>query len=286
MAAVPEWIRVLDEADEDTARMIIESQLQDLDELEGGQDIALARQTYETELKRYRGSRRDAKDETPLVQAPVVIASDEAVVSAIPLTINENGKRPASPTTDDEDAKRQKVKEDSVEVVEPVIQLFECAACNDRKPVSEVWQVPCDHFYCLECIETLYCAAIADESLYPPRCCQTAMPYEDIRWLLPEALRAEFEAKKEELDNKDRIYCYEPTCSAYIALSAYTDGVATSPGCERKTCVICKAAAHESDCPEDMALQEVLRMASDEGWQRCPTCKNMLEHTHGCWHMT
>lgn len=50
---VPPWTTVLDELDEDTARLIGELQLEDLSgiENEAGSDAALARRVFEDEIK-------------------------------------------------------------------------------------------------------------------------------------------------------------------------------------------------------------------------------------------
>lgn len=49
---------------------------------------------------------------------------------------------------------------------------------------------------------------------------------------------------------------------------------------------MCKGAAHQGDCPEDEASNQLLALAEQEGWKRCPGCHRMVELTHGCYHMS
>ena len=339
---IPEWIRVLDEADEGTARIIIESQLQELKDLTNaeGADYQAARDAYEVELKRYRGIRRydagqDARAaaaaaESVLEAAPSpqpdleqtasdlndLFASTSGVAVRLPTSLpNSNGKRllslepdesekrqkldgdpnlghagedrkrSASPTAD-ESAKRIKLNDGSAATPQPNIQPFECAACGDEKSVEDGPQMRCKHQYCDGCLGYLYRSTLTNEAMYPPRCCNAAFQYDEVKPRLPKEFTTSFEAKKEELDTKDRIYCCDPTCSAFISVNNRDGDVATCPKCDHETCVKCTLAAHNGECPEDESMQGVLEAAGEEGWQRCPDCKTMIDLTFGCNHMT
>lgn len=199
-------------------------------------------------------------------------------------------KRSASPFVE-ESKKRQKFveleeAETQADVATPRIA---CAACGDEaedEDSNNFCQVPCEHRYCDECLQTLLRAIITDESLFPPRCCQKPFEYMAIKPHLPEELAAQYESKKEELGNKNRIYCSIPTCSAFIGMDDRNDRVAVCPDCKSETCMACKGPVHEGECPVDEALESVLKIAGDEDWQRCPDCKGMIELTFGCNHMT
>ncbi|XMA18656.1 hypothetical protein WAI453_011447 [Rhynchosporium graminicola] len=56
--------------------------------------------------------------------------------------------------------------------------------------------------------------------------------------------------------------------------------------CFTVTCKICKGPAHQHDCPQDAATQQVLQLAAAEGWKRCAHCKRMIELKVGCNHIT
>ena len=175
----------------------------------------------------------------------------------------------------------------------------ECISCGDNH--HAVAQCPCSHEYCYACLETLFRSSLTDESLFPPRCCGQPIPIGDddddnsstIRAFIPAGLVDEFLAKKVEFETPDRTYCHQPTCSTFIPKipsSSIVEGdgedVAACPKCHAKTCVICKGPAHQGDCPHDAVTQEVLRVAAENGWQRCYSCRRIVEIEHGCNHMS
>ncbi|KAI6841734.1 hypothetical protein KC340_g1232 [Hortaea werneckii] len=199
-------------------------------------------------------------------------------------------KRSASPPAE-EGNKRQKCLEHGEGETQPTIATppIKCAGCGDEAEEGggdKFCQVPCEHWYCDDCLQRLFNAILTDQSLFPPRCCQQPFEYAAIKPHLPEELAAQFEAKKEELGNKNRIYCSRPTCSAFIRMDHRDGRVAVCPDCKSETCMTCKGPMHEDECPVDEALESVLKVAEDEDWQRCPDCKGMIELTFGCNHMT
>ncbi|KAI6849897.1 hypothetical protein KC332_g3618 [Hortaea werneckii] len=188
-------------------------------------------------------------------------------------------KRSASPLAE-ESNKRQRLVEHDEEETQPIVVApqIECAACGDEaedEDSNNFCHVPCGHWYCDECLQTLFRATITDESLFPPGCCKQPFEFIAIRPHLPEELAAQFEAKKEELGNKNRIYCTRPTCSAFIGTDHRNERVAVCPDCKSETCMACKGPMHEDECPVDEALESVLKLAGDEDWQRCPDCKGV-----------
>ncbi|KAK1759755.1 hypothetical protein QBC47DRAFT_457992 [Echria macrotheca] len=57
--------------------------------------------------------------------------------------------------------------------------------------------------------------------------------------------------------------------------------------CRRKTCSLCKTAPHVgTDCPNDPAGQQLMRLARENKWQQCYCCKRMVELAFGCSHIT
>ncbi|GAW23647.1 hypothetical protein ANO14919_132210 [Xylariales sp. No.14919] len=161
-----------------------------------------------------------------------------------------------------------------------------CMACCNMHNVMDLTQAPCKHEYCRECLEQLFRNSMSDESLFPPRCCRIEISVEANRLLLGDELVHEFMEKSIEFATTNRIYCHQPTCSAFIPPSAIKDGVAPCPKCKTLTCVTCKGGTHKGDCPSDTALQQVLEVARQNGWQRCPKCSAMIELNYGCFHMT
>ncbi|KAI1745308.1 hypothetical protein F4680DRAFT_98806 [Xylaria scruposa] len=161
-----------------------------------------------------------------------------------------------------------------------------CTACGNMIPFENLVRAPCQHDYCRGCLETLFQTAMLDESLFPPRCCRQVISVDVNRLFLSEDLVRQFENKYVEFSTTNRIYCHQPTCSTFIPPSTIKDGVALCPNCNIRTCITCKGATHEGDCPADEALQQVLEIARQERWQRCFQCSAMVELNTGCFHIT
>jgi hypothetical protein len=96
-----------------------------------------------------------------------------------------------------------------------------------------------------------------------------------------------FLAKKIEFETPNRIYCSKPSCSTFIPPQGIKNDVVTCIRCSTLTCAVCKKAAHaNSDCPDDPAAQQLLQLATQEGWQKCYSCARFVELEHGCNHIS
>lgn len=161
-----------------------------------------------------------------------------------------------------------------------------CTACDLSKPLFDVCQAPCGHFYCQGCIQTLFKLSTTDETLFPPRCCREPIPLQSVKIYLDSTVVRLFEEKRIEFETKDRTYCSQATCSSFIAAVNVSDERATCKHCGTQTCTICKNNAHDGDCPQDIATQQALEAAREHGWQRCYSCRRLVELDVGCNHMT
>jgi hypothetical protein len=161
-----------------------------------------------------------------------------------------------------------------------------CCSCLEDQPVEDVWQAPCEHLYCNGCLEVLVNEWY--KSTRAPECCGIPMPWEDYKSNINSELAAALDAKKEELDSHDRIYCWERTCSTFIGAAGISPGAATATCgvCKRVTCTTCKAASHMGGCVPDASISNELEQAEQEGWKRCPRCRMVGERVDGCPHMT
>ncbi|KAF2717308.1 hypothetical protein K431DRAFT_233493 [Polychaeton citri CBS 116435] len=166
------------------------------------------------------------------------------------------------------------------------IPLYQCHTCFGQFPPDEISTLPCNHLYCDGCLNSLFAATLKDETLYPPRCCRQPIPFDSVRLFLNGQLAAQFANKKEELDDKDKIYCHVPTCSTYINASHRVCDRATCQACGERTCLVCKGSVHLGDCPKDEEVQSVLTLAREQGWQRCNACGRVVDLRIGCNHIT
>ncbi|KAM0170241.1 hypothetical protein ACHAPF_009224 [Botrytis cinerea] len=162
-----------------------------------------------------------------------------------------------------------------------------CVICRDEISFCEAARVPgsCRHEYCRTCLEQLFHLSMSDESLFPPRCCNEPITVASVRLFLTGDIVRAFDEKRIEFESPNRTYCCFKSCSAFIPPSKIINNVATCEGCGTQTHTLCKLEAHIGDCSNDTALQEVLDLARDRGWQRCFSCWGMVELEVGCNHM-
>jgi len=159
---------------------------------------------------------------------------------------------------------------------------------------SSALQTPCRHSYCQACVRNLVELFTRDESLFPLRCCQKTIPISTVVPHISSALRRVFEAKHAEFSvlSKDRIYCCNPTCSAFLGSAQgkeyQAEVLCTSSTCRTSTCPRCKQAGHpaDPDCTVNRATIELRSLARAQGWQTCPGCHTIVELNVGCYHMT
>ena len=161
-----------------------------------------------------------------------------------------------------------------------------CTACQEEVRFFDIARVPCGHEYCRDCLRGLYQASMTDDSLFPPRCCRQPITSGSVRIFLTSDLVRQYEEKKIEHDTPNRTYCSNPSCSSFIRLEGITNDRATCLDCGTITCTMCKAVDHTGDCPADSALQLVLQTATENGWQRCYSCRRLVELDVGCNHIT
>jgi len=164
----------------------------------------------------------------------------------------------------------------------------QCVACQETKRFFDVIRAPCQHEYCRDCIEDLIRHSMIEESLFPPRCCRQPIPIPSVavRLLVSSQLINEFLEKKIEIETPNRTYCYRLPCSAFIPTASISDDIGECAQCHVRTCTHCKGQAHGGDCHADVALEQTLDVARTEGWQRCFTCRAMVELNTGCNYMT
>jgi hypothetical protein len=165
-----------------------------------------------------------------------------------------------------------------------------CTCCEDPLKATNAWQTPCEHWYCLDCLETLIRASMADETLYSPRCCEI-LPWQEIKVLLPKDLATTFEHKKRELDTPagERLYCAQPACSHFLGNTASRAKFVRCPLCRSNTCATCRAVSHAGPClfQPNEAEQQTIQLAKEQGWQSCQRCKQIVDLIPGgCNHMT
>ncbi|KAI0728642.1 hypothetical protein C8Q72DRAFT_367978 [Fomitopsis betulina] len=156
-----------------------------------------------------------------------------------------------------------------------------CAFCREQINGTVV-RAPCEHCWDTDWLADLFRAATTDESLFPPRCCQQPFVLKDVQHHLGKELLETFNTIAVESGTANRVYCYRPTCSAFICPATETSTPKLCPACLAQTCGCCKKRTHiGTPCATDDA--PILALAEQEGWARC---KHLVELTQGCYHIT
>ncbi|KAK0761166.1 hypothetical protein N5P37_006112 [Trichoderma harzianum] len=313
----------MDDLDQETLKVIIEIQLREAQDLvkgkhrEGEQpDTELAMQLYCQELESLATACSDQAMSRSIAHAVLIdgdiirnhLEEEQQAVRDREFAMNRQPSAAAASTAPPEtviedemieklaalyigidDDQYSTVGEPSsrrVEKSSSTIETRRCLACMADVPFFETIQCPCSHEYCRECIAKLFNAAIGDESLFPPRCCGQPIPLGINQIFLPAELVGEYRAKELEYGTPNRTYCHQPACSAFIPSQFIQGDVATCIKCRSETCTICKGQSHDDHCPEDAATLEVLRIAKENGWQRCYSCHRLVDLSTGCNHIT
>ena len=166
--------------------------------------------------------------------------------------------------------------------------------CTTEIASSSSLKVPCGHHYCKDCVRDLIQNYTRDESSHPLRCCNEGIPVTSVTKFISSDLKKVFDAKRAEFSvpANDRIYCCQPTCSAFVGSSVGRQResgiVCIVSGCRTKTCPRCKEAAHPSErnCALNKSTTQLKTLAQSKRWQTCPGCKTLVERSAGCSHMT
>ncbi|KAK5736026.1 hypothetical protein LTR17_007697 [Elasticomyces elasticus] len=168
-----------------------------------------------------------------------------------------------------------------------IITCVECTACTSRVRTDRTIMMPCNHPYCIECLEDLYNSCMtSDVALFPPRCCRVAFPWELVDEHLSRRLQGIFPSWRVEQETQDKTYCPVKGCSTFIPPDTYFWGTAVCPSCGSSTCVQCKNPLHNGACTETRETGAVRIMAKKQGWQECPGCRSVVELNTGCNHIT
>jgi hypothetical protein len=165
-------------------------------------------------------------------------------------------------------------------------ELFQCCACTGSFRWVRIVRLECGDQYCQECLKRQILRAVVEKdlALLPPRCHGTPVPTAVIARLLePEELEAFSSAQVEKI-SANKTYCH--ICAKFILPGNIHAGAATCPHCTAMTCHICKSAAHGGDCPEDPDIQATMELGTANQWQRCYSCRALVELDRGCNHMT
>jgi hypothetical protein len=167
-------------------------------------------------------------------------------------------------------------------------ERLQCTACTDEFRWANVTKLECKHQYCNPCMKRIIMRGVLDHdlALIPPRCCGTNIPFAVIFSTLDGREMEDFQDAELEKKTRDKTYCSNSSCGRFIDPAHIRAGIATCRRCSADTCSMCKNPNHEDDCPADPDLQATLHLGTQQQWQRCFSCRTLVEIDMGCNHMT
>ena len=111
--------------------------------------------------------------------------------------------------------------------------------------------------------------------------------------LFDDKFKVQWNKKFQEYTTANRLYCPSKGCGQWIKPSkikmdpTYGRKYARCSSCNTKVCVLCNSKFHtKRECPKDEETNRLVEMAKEKGWQRCYSCKAVVELKEGCNHMT
>lgn len=146
----------------------------------------------------------------------------------------------------------------------------------------------CGHIYCKDCLKNMFDTNVNDEYRFPPRCCRQFVPIDHLRDVLPQETLSLYHRKVEEYSTPHRLYCSNKNCTQFLGPRQDRASHISCSSCKTSTCAHCTAAAHPttSRCKIDRGLRQALILGQSHGWQRCPSCRQLVEKNTGCMHMS
>ncbi|KAI9050591.1 hypothetical protein LZ554_005752 [Drepanopeziza brunnea f. sp. 'monogermtubi'] len=172
-------------------------------------------------------------------------------------------------------------------------KLIECLIClSDDIPRSKSAKLKCGHRMCHSCLKRSFRLSVTDPAHMPPKCCSAEhIPLKHVEKLFNIEFKKTWNRKFQEFSTKNRIYCPARRCGEWIkpANMHKEDGkkYGKCGQCRTKVCCACNGKWHGArDCPKDEETNKLLETAKKAGWQRCYSCRTMVELKEGCNHMT
>ncbi|PQE17819.1 Zinc finger C6HC-type protein [Rutstroemia sp. NJR-2017a BVV2] len=172
-------------------------------------------------------------------------------------------------------------------------KLVKCITClSDDVPKSKCPKLACSHRMCQSCLKRIFKLSVKDPQHMPPKCCTTEhIPLKHVEKLFDVNFKKLWNKKYQEYTTKNRIYCPGKRCGEWIKpANIHTENgkkYGLCVRCKTKVCCQCNSKWHGSkDCPKDEETKRLLETAKLAGWQRCYSCRTMVELKEGCNHMT
>ncbi|CAA9966585.1 hypothetical protein PTMSG1_09944 [Pyrenophora teres f. maculata] len=154
----------------------------------------------------------------------------------------------------------------------------DCLVCmNDDLPLNKTVKLACGHRMCYSCLKRQFSLSVKDPAHMPPRCCTSEhIPLKYADRLFDDKFKTLWNKKFQEYTTANRLYCPSKGCGQWVKPSK----IKMDPTYGRNK------FHTKRECPKDEETNRVVEMAKEQGWQRCYSCKAVVELKEGCNHMT
>ncbi|KAL5358509.1 hypothetical protein BJX96DRAFT_173504 [Aspergillus floccosus] len=169
-------------------------------------------------------------------------------------------------------------------------QAYSSGTCHSCGATAQVVMLSCAHMYCPHCLTRKFATAANKMYYLPPQCCGVDIPLETTRCLLDGTLVSRIEDKAAEKRDDNKTYCSNRPCGHYLPADTFRDQQHTCHYCVQTTCSKCKGPSHVGPCemcPRCLrpahpfsctdGTDDLLDLADDETWMRCPGCGIMVD---------
>jgi IBR domain, a half RING-finger domain len=164
---------------------------------------------------------------------------------------------------------------------------------SDDIPRDKAAKLQCGHYMCNACLKRIFELSVKDPQHMPPKCCTSDhILLKHVDRLFNNDFKRLWNKKHIEYTTKNRMYCPGKRCGEWInpKKHVHIDGgtkYAKCGSCHTKICCLCNGKWHgKRDCPNDEETNALLETAKKSGWQRCYSCRTLVELKEGCNHMT
>ncbi|GAB7357072.1 hypothetical protein MBLNU459_g7887t1 [Dothideomycetes sp. NU459] len=172
-------------------------------------------------------------------------------------------------------------------------RVVECLTCGaDDISIARTAKLSCGHRMCNSCLKRIFTLSVTDPAHMPPKCCTSQhIPLKHVDHIFDLKFKMRWNKKYQEYTTKNRLYCPTKGCGEWIKPSNIHTDQGRKYGrcgkCKTKVCALCNCKFHtRRECPKDDEMNTFIETAKEKGWQRCYSCKAMIELKEGCNHMT
>ena len=160
-----------------------------------------------------------------------------------------------------------------------------CAACGDDVLHNEMMNLSCGHSYCGDCVVGLVMTALDSDSGFPPSCC-LPIKLETLSGHISPDLIRRYKQKQYKIADACILLCATNGCKTLLFPQDIEGAKGHCKTCCRNTCRNCKSQWNDGhSCNEGKERERLEKLAKENGWQTCYTCRTVVSISFGCNHM-